>query len=290
MLSCLGQLVRQRQLCHRVWQRHASLVASQSPSLSSSMSNNPQDIHIVRLHQLDILTQLHLEEALFRGTTSNWLVINDGVAHPSIVLGISGKPDVMVHVEHAKKEGIPLIKRFSGGGTVVVDKDTVMMSIIMNGKEALPHVERFPKQIMEWCESFLSKHMKDTLGGEFRLREHDFVVGDKKIGGNAQAISGNRWLHHTSFLFDYQDRAMALLKHPPKTPEYRNHRNHAEFVTRIRQLCDDRERFVRGIIQSVRTAGFRPVPLSSNDAIHTVLHAYKKRPNALLGSSTVTLP
>lgn len=254
----------------------------------TSISNDLGDIHVIRLHKQDILTQLHLEEALFRGTTSNWLVINDGVAHPSIVLGISGKPDVMVHEKDAKLLGIPLVKRFSGGGTVVVDKDTVMMSIIVHGQKALPHVSPFPKPIMEWCESLLSNQMNAILGGGFRLREHDFVVGDTKIGGNAQAISGGRWLHHTSFLFDYQDEAMALLKHPPKTPEYRQQRDHAAFVTRIKTLCDDRERFVQGIIQGiVESAGFRPIPVSGNHAIHTLLHTYKSQNNALLGSSII---
>lgn len=244
-----------------------------------------EEMNIVRLSGQDILTQLHLEEALFRGTTSNWLVIHDGVASPSIVLGISGKPDVMVHQDDAEQQGVPLIKRFSGGGTVVVDKDTIMMSIIIHGERALPHVERFPKPIMEWCESILSDEMNSLLGGGFRLREHDFVVGDKKIGGNAQAISGVRWLHHTSFLFDYQDAAMSLLKHPPKTPEYRQHRDHTDFVTRIKTLCSDRERFVQGIIQSVENAGFQTKHVSSDYAIHTLLHAYKNKTNALLGSS-----
>lgn len=253
----------------------------------ATSASSVKEMNIVRLCREDILTQLHLEEALFRGTMSNWLIINDGVASPSIVLGISGKPDVMVHQHDAEKQGIPLIKRFSGGGTVVVDKDTIMMSIIVHGEHALPHVERFPKPIMEWCESILSDKMNSILGGDFRLREHDFVVGDKKIGGNAQAISGTRWLHHTSFVFDYQDAAMALLKHPPKTPEYRQHREHTDFVTRIKTLCADRERFVQGIIESVEAAGFQPNFISSTHALHTLLHAYKNKTNSLLGSSRI---
>lgn len=256
-------------------------------STRESSISSAKEINIVRMSRQDILTQLHLEEALFRGTTSNWLIINDGVASPSIVLGISGKPDVMVHQHDAERQGVPLIKRFSGGGTVVVDEDTIMMSIIVQGERALPHVERFPKPIMEWCESILSNRMNDLLGGDFRLREHDFVVGDKKIGGNAQAISGTRWLHHTSFVFDYQDEAMALLKHPPKTPEYRQHREHTEFVTRIKTLCADREHFVQGIIDSIQMAGFQLNDIASTHAIHTLLHAYKNKANSLLGSSRI---
>ena len=37
-----------------------------------------------------------------------------------------------------KAAGIPLIKRFSGGGTVVVDQNTVFATIIMEGTVLYP--------------------------------------------------------------------------------------------------------------------------------------------------------
>ncbi len=49
----------------------------------------------------------------------------------------------------------------------------------------------------------------------------DYIFGDRKFGGNAQAITRRRWLHHTSFLWDFRDDRMALLQHPEKAPEYR---------------------------------------------------------------------
>jgi lipoate-protein ligase A len=42
-----------------------------------------------------------------------------------------------------------------------------------------------------------------------------------KFGGNAQAITKQRFLHHTSLLWDYHDSRMKLLKHPAKIPDYR---------------------------------------------------------------------
>ena len=37
-----------------------------------------------------------------------------------------------------KAAGIPLIKRFSGGGTVVVDQDTVFATLVMEGSRKAP--------------------------------------------------------------------------------------------------------------------------------------------------------
>lgn len=94
------------------------------------------------------------------------------------------------------------------------------------------------------------------------------MIGDQKIGGNAQAISGGRWLHHTSFLFDYRDELMALLKTPPKAPQYRLNRSHGDFVTRLCDISADREAFVTGIIQSVEQGGvFQGVHVSEEEAM-----------------------
>jgi hypothetical protein len=47
-------------------------------------------LNYLRTSRLPIFTQLHLEEALLRGTSDNWLLVNDGAFNPSIVVGISG--------------------------------------------------------------------------------------------------------------------------------------------------------------------------------------------------------
>lgn len=112
----------------------------------------------------------------------------------------------------------------------------------------------------------------------------DFVLGEKKIGGNAQAISGGRWLHHTSFLYDYKEDTMRLLKHPPKCPEYRKGREHADFVTKLRHVESDRSRFVKGIEMSIESNGFVPVP-ASLDVIQDAVQA-----NTLVGTRVLYSP
>ena len=47
-------------------------------------------IRLLRLNNYPVLDQLVLEEALFRCHREHWFVLNDGVAEPSVVVGISG--------------------------------------------------------------------------------------------------------------------------------------------------------------------------------------------------------
>jgi len=204
-----------------------------SPSLSSSSHTI---LHILRTARLPILAQLHIEEALFRATSNNYLLINDGVESPAIVLGISGKPDALVHEDRAREMGVPLVRRFTGGGTVVLDEDSIMATVIVGSGASGFGLDCFPRQIMEWTHGLLTTpaiHKRNT----FSLRENDFTIGSRKVGGNAQAISGDKFLQHTSFLWDYQDDRMALLKAPEKQPGYRERREHGSFVQRLKEAA-----------------------------------------------------
>lgn len=171
-----------------------------------------------------IYDQLILEEQLLRSDTRNICLINYG-STPAIVIGISGK----------REEGpLPLIKRFSGGGTVVVDENTIFITFICN-KADIP-IAAEPKAIMQWTATLY----KDVFPG-FALRDNDYVFGDKKFGGNAQYIKKDRWLHHTTFLWDYSQERMQMLSMPARMPAYRQGRSHLDFVTTLKESFSRKE-------------------------------------------------
>ena len=62
---------------------------------------------------------------------------------------------------------------------------------------------------------------RDGLKMHFFILLADYVLGERKFGGSAQSITKDRWLHHTSFLWDYHMSRMAYLKIPKRAPEYR---------------------------------------------------------------------
>ncbi|EJK73012.1 hypothetical protein THAOC_05392 [Thalassiosira oceanica] len=48
----------------------------------------------------------------------------------AIILGIGGKPEKLIDVKSAKEDGVLVLKRFSGGGTVVVDHSSLWTTLI----------------------------------------------------------------------------------------------------------------------------------------------------------------
>ena len=199
------------------------------------------------------------------------------------MLGLGGKPKQLVNLKESKKDNVLMIKRFSGGGTVVVDHNSLLTTFI-GRTDALPDVQPYPREIMQWSsdaifgpvfdglkDDVLKNGASDTraaatkkktlvmhskscglndsrqqlttaphIGGatpinvpDFELLENDYVLGVKKMGGNAQSIVKGGWLHHTSFLWDYVDDHMQYLTLPDKRPDYRSDRPHDDFLVKL---------------------------------------------------------
>ncbi|CAI9753096.1 unnamed protein product [Fraxinus pennsylvanica] len=204
-------------------------------------------MNLVRLKGVPILQQLHLEERLLRKSSDNWCIINDGTHDPTIVMGISGKPVELLEIDPVLQDELPVIQRFTGGGTVIVDQGTVFVTFICN-KDAVPGLQSYPRPIMSWSSLVYQKVFQGI--GDFSLRENDYVLGNHKFGGNAQSIIKNRWLHHTSFLWDYEISNMRYLKLPKRTPEYRQARGHLEFICRMKDYIP-RSNFIDRTIDAV---------------------------------------
>ena len=192
-------------------------------------------MEIIELKNTPIEEQLALEQKLLQEEKGAYLLINDGPP-PAIVMGSSQKAEEVIDLAAATKRGIPFLKRFSAGGCVILDHNTIMVSLILH-KQILP-IDFYPTTIMKWSESFYQKALDLE---NFSLQGNDYTLGNRKIGGNAQYIKKDRFVHHTSFLWDYDKEHMNLLLHPPKEPEYRQGRSHDSFLATIAPHLSKRE-------------------------------------------------
>lgn len=206
---------------------------------------NLHQVRFLALENVPIFEQLQLEEALLRVGQDNYVIINH-TSSPAIVMGISGKTCELVEPEHYAKNPVPIIRRFSGGGCVLVGEDTLFLTFIFNRKDV--DIGTCPKMLLEHTEKLL-KPAFGTL--PFQVRENDYVLDDKKFGGNAQYFTKTRWLHHTSLLWDYSQEAMQVLKMPPKIPDYRNKRSHSDFLCCLNHHFPSKDAFFKGVIAAL---------------------------------------
>ncbi len=209
------------------------------------MMDKLPSIHLVYLENVSIYQQLLWEEALLRCDTRCWCLINQG-SPAAIVMGISSKLDQMVCLKRLKDKPIPVIRRFSGGGTVLIDPKTIFSTFICNAN-VLP-VAPYPVSIMKWTEEFYRPVFSSD---HFQMRENDYVLGNRKFGGNAQSITKGRWLHHSSLLWDYNPQMMDYLTLPSKRPTYRQDRDHSYFLCKLSDHFNHPEQFKNKIIEAL---------------------------------------
>lgn len=148
---------------------------------------------------------------------------------PFIVLGYSNawKDEVK------SRDGLPVHRRCSGGGTVVQGPGCLNYSLILPIEPGTPSdgIRSTNEFVMEKNRQALTQ----ALGKEVLVRGlTDLALGDRKFSGNSQRRRRTRLLFHGTFLLDF-DLALIEkhLKMPPKQPCYRENRPHSSFVSNI---------------------------------------------------------
>ena len=147
-----------------------------------------------------------------------------------IVLGQSNRPGDSIHVEAAEERGIPIYRRPSGGESVILSPNTLVISYIKRNEPL-----RSPRRYFSLVNG---KIIETLLGlgvrGLGQRGISDICIGDKKILGSS--IYRNKDLvfyHGVLNISEPVSNLEKYLKHPPREPEYRGGRSHSEFVTSL---------------------------------------------------------
>jgi lipoate-protein ligase A len=77
------------------------------------------------------------------------------------------------------------------------------------------------------------------------------TLGERKFSGNAQQRKRTHLLHHGTLLhaFDFEP-VSRYLKPPPRQPEYRQRRGHADFLTNLPIKAETLEKILREVWQA----------------------------------------
>jgi lipoate-protein ligase A len=148
-----------------------------------------------------------------------------------VVLGYSRPAAAEVHLDRCKAEGIPVLRRYSGGGTVLQGPGCLNFSLILRQHGPLSTITGTSAFVMErHARSFerLLQRPVNVMG------ESDLTIGGMKFSGNAQRRRERFLLFHGTFLLRFDlERIARLLAMPVLEPAYREKRPHERFVVNI---------------------------------------------------------
>jgi len=147
-----------------------------------------------------------------------------------IVLGRSNTPNNSLFVNNIIEDGIPVFKRPSGGETVLLTPNTIVISLAIrqsNFKGGKTYFDIINSKIVESLHELGINNV--TLKGI-----SDIAINDVKILGSALYQNKDVVFYHAVLnVSESTDLMERYIKHPTREPDYRKNRIHSEFVTSI---------------------------------------------------------
>ena len=148
-----------------------------------------------------------------------------------------------VHLAYCDQNEIPILRRCSGGASVVAMPKCLMYAVILS-------VQRNPQVVsIEQAHRLVLNRMTEAIqADEVDVRidgTSDLTVNGRKFSGNSLRCKRGAVLYHGTLLYGANlDLVSNCLREPARQPEYRKQRDHRRFIT---NLPLDKEILVRRI-------------------------------------------
>jgi len=153
-----------------------------------------------------------------------------------VVVGYANKVASEVNVAACETKGIPILRRCSGGGTVVQGPGCLNYAVILRITADGP--TRNITAANEYVMERIRAGVQSAIGhrpSAVSIRGHtDLALGNLKFSGNAQRRRKNFLLFHGTILLNFDLPLISqVLNMPSLQPDYRDGRDHEQFIMNL---------------------------------------------------------
>jgi lipoate-protein ligase A len=151
-----------------------------------------------------------------------------------VVLGRICKEEDDLKIAKLKEDHIPVVRRSSGGGTVLQGQGCFNYALILSKENdvCLNDIGKSYEYILTRVTKALALSGVDARF--LPISDIALAKNQNKFSGNAQKRGKKYILHHGTVLYDFNlENIEKYLKIPKSIPEYRKDRSHLDFVTNI---------------------------------------------------------
>ena len=206
-----------------------------------------------------------------------------------VVMGYANKVATEANPAACERLGIPILRRISGGGTVLQGPGVLNYALILRAAEHSPLatitsanqfiMQRHADALMQLLNSGLTTceptHPQPLPGGELTARVRslapllggvgggfpectvevqghtDLAIDGRKFSGNAQRRKRTHLLFHGAILLNLDlDLLDQVLPMPTLQPGYRGNRSHREFLMQLGVLADSVKQTLRNALSA----------------------------------------
>lgn len=150
----------------------------------------------------------------------------------AVVLGSGCRLAEDVDVTACLADGVPILRRSSGGGTVLLGRGCLCYSLVLayERSPALREIRSSYRFILERIRQALS----DIVPGIACAGTSDLAIDSRKFSGNAQQRKRHFLLHHGTLLYQFDLHQVGRYLHlPVRQPDYRGGREHTAFLVNL---------------------------------------------------------
>ncbi|MEX1298665.1 MAG: hypothetical protein AB1Z38_07610 [Desulfotignum sp.] len=149
---------------------------------------------------------------------------------PAVVAGRGTCLETEICLSACATDKIPVYRRRGGGCAVFLDPGTLIVSMALPARGFAGIQGLFNR-----CNRYLIQGLAASgMTGIYQDGISDLVLADRKVGGTSLYRSKNLAYYTASLIVSADlDAMQRYLKHPPREPAYRRHRDHREFVMRL---------------------------------------------------------
>lgn len=151
---------------------------------------------------------------------------------PAVVLGRSSRIDQEARRELCVRRGIPMLRRASGGASVVIGPGCLMYAVVLSTERrpALASLDEAHRFVLER----VGAAARAAASGVEVQGTSDLTWDGRKFSGNSLRCKRRHLLYHGTLLYNFDlDLLADLLGEPPRQPDYRARRGHRDFVTNL---------------------------------------------------------
>jgi lipoate-protein ligase A len=148
-----------------------------------------------------------------------------------LILGQSNKIESSINQIQAEEDKIIVYKRPSGGETVILTTNTLVLATKIK-EEKFQNPDIYFKNANNKIISILEKNGVKNL---YQKGISDISINDKKIlGSSIYRSKGYVYYHAVLNVCESTDLMEKYILHPSKQPDYRKNRSHKNFVTSLK--------------------------------------------------------
>jgi lipoate-protein ligase A len=189
----------------------------------------------------------------------------------AVILGAGGRLTDDVDAERCRTDGVPILRRSSGGGTVLLGAGCLCFSLVLS-YERSPALREIPFSYA-WILDIIAAALGDLVPGIERAGTSDLAVAGRKCSGNSQQRKRKFLLHHGTLLYAFNFESVGrYLRIPERQPDYRQRRDHRDFLCNLPADAGELKRR----LQSAWHAGPAPATIPTAQVRELVEQKYSR--------------